>query len=121
MDDKDVGRKLQGLYALDGKLKGEITKYTVDNKDQFTLRIGNSKAMEALLEKGAVLRIALRLLPEEKKKGLVEDAYYWVRMCSKGFVIALHQKGMWYFPGNETGYGPIHIEEVGPRVQEYEK
>ena len=119
MDEKDVGRKLKGVYAVDGGLKGEITRYTVDNKDQFTLRLGNSKAMEALLEKGAVLRIALRFLPDEKKVRLVEYAYYWVRMGSKDFVIALYQKGMWWFPGNETGYGPINIDEIGPRIPGY--
>lgn len=64
MDKSDIGRKLKGVYSIEGKLKGQLTDYIVDDKDQFTLRMGNSKAMEALLEKGAVLEIAIQLAPK---------------------------------------------------------
>ena len=64
MDKTDIGRKFRGVYSIEGKLKGEITTFIDDDKDQFTLRMGNSKAMEALLEKGGVLEIGIQLAPK---------------------------------------------------------
>lgn len=52
------------------------------------------------------------------RHNLVDKAYYWV-MMSHDWVIALYKGDYWYLPGNENGYGFIHVEKVGPRIPQY--
>jgi len=70
MDEKDVGRKLKGKYAIQGGLKGEITKYERDDKDNFVIRLACAKAMEDLLDHGGVLTLGL-YFPRPSKVKLI--------------------------------------------------
>ncbi len=88
MDKKDMGRKIRGVYNIEGKLKGQITDYILDDKDQFTIRLGSGKAMETLMEKGAVLEIGIQLAPK-----VTTEEEIFIRNMKIAFEAALMKAG----------------------------